>query len=317
FTYPQELADELGKTAADLQESLYRYHTNAFRVPTTTISLPTDGMIGEAVLGETNVSEKIDITRFWNWKDSPIDKMEINNSYLNNTDYLADKTTKDIAALNLAGADAPTARDFNDLISVLAAKQTPSFENITGLDQLKEIVNQATQSAAAGRKEALDTSFQYANSAMQAYQALAAKEMDVKIEAEKAKTEIAKAEIAQAGNKAGTGTGDKANAGTGEKTGASTADKASTGTGDKAAASTGTGGAGGGSGTGSGASGGNSNVVNICGLAASCPLLVNSSAKPEEKTEASKTGEAAKTTEAPITAETPTVEEAAKAEEKE
>ncbi len=39
---------------------------------TTTIALPTEGVFAEAVLGQANSAEKIDITRFWNWQDSPI-----------------------------------------------------------------------------------------------------------------------------------------------------------------------------------------------------------------------------------------------------
>ena len=38
----------------------------------TTIALPTEGVFGEAVLGQANSAEKIDLTRFWNWQDSPI-----------------------------------------------------------------------------------------------------------------------------------------------------------------------------------------------------------------------------------------------------
>lgn len=38
----------------------------------TRIALPTEGVFGEAVLGQANSAEKIDITRFWNWQDSPI-----------------------------------------------------------------------------------------------------------------------------------------------------------------------------------------------------------------------------------------------------
>jgi len=158
FTYPQQLAKKLKKTSAELQDALYRYHTHCFRVPTTTVSLPTDGMIGEAVLGETNVSEVIDLTRFWNWKDSPIDKMEIDASYLNNTDYLANKEAGTISALNLQGATAATPVTVPDLISALVAKQTPKFENITGLDQLKDVLNNATTSAANGRDKVLDNS---------------------------------------------------------------------------------------------------------------------------------------------------------------
>lgn len=36
------------------------------------IPLPTAGVFAEAVLGRSNSAEKLDITRFWNWQDSPI-----------------------------------------------------------------------------------------------------------------------------------------------------------------------------------------------------------------------------------------------------
>lgn len=39
-----------------------------------TIALPSEGIFAEAVLGESNSSEKIDMTRFWNWQESPIPK---------------------------------------------------------------------------------------------------------------------------------------------------------------------------------------------------------------------------------------------------
>lgn len=161
FTYPQSLAKKLDKTAAEIQDALYRYHTAYFRVPSTTISLPTDGMIGEAVLGETNVSELIDLTRFWNWKDSPIDKMDIGKDYLNNTDYLDGKAPAGTTALNIQSATAPQSVTMTDLISVLAGKQTPQFGNITGLEQLKDILNEGTKSASSGRDKILDS-----NSAM-------------------------------------------------------------------------------------------------------------------------------------------------------
>jgi hypothetical protein len=36
------------------------------------IPIPTAGVFAEAVLGRSNSAEKLDITRFWNWQDSPI-----------------------------------------------------------------------------------------------------------------------------------------------------------------------------------------------------------------------------------------------------
>ena len=166
FTYPESLAKKVGKTAAELQDALYRYHTSSFRVPTTIISLPTSGMIGEAVLGETNVSEEIDLTRFWNWKDSPIDSMEITPEYLNGTDYLADKTTKDISALNLQGVNPTQAVTVPDLISALVAKQTPKFDNITGLDQINSLLGTATSTNATAQAKVVDNSNALATAAL-------------------------------------------------------------------------------------------------------------------------------------------------------
>ena len=156
FTYPEKLAKRLGKTAFELQDALYRYHTNHFRVPTTVISLPTDGMVGEAVLGETNVSEKIDLTRFWNWQDSPIDKMELSNNYLNNTDYLQGKNTSSITPLNIESATAPTSVTAPDLLKELREKARPDFGNLTGLDQLKDVLNKGTESAQNALEKGMD-----------------------------------------------------------------------------------------------------------------------------------------------------------------
>lgn len=168
FTFPEELAEQLGRSAADVQKQLYRFHTNSFRAPTTVISLPTKGMIGEAVLGQTNVSEVIDLTRFWNWQDSPIDKMEIDSSYLNGNDYLAGKTTKDISALDLQGVTPTTPVTAADLVTALVNKQTPKFDNITGLDQLKDIVNGVTNASATGRDNIINRTSEMATAALTA-----------------------------------------------------------------------------------------------------------------------------------------------------
>ena len=142
FTYPEELAEKLGKTSAEVQESLYRYHTSCFRVPSTSISLPTEGMIGEAVLGETNVSEEIDLTRFWNWKDSPIDSMPIGPEALTQHDLLADKKTKDISALGLTGASAPTAVTAPEILKALTSRPAPTFADITAANATAQLLQQ-------------------------------------------------------------------------------------------------------------------------------------------------------------------------------
>jgi hypothetical protein len=45
---------------------------NSVNPDTRLIPIPTNGVFAEAVLGRSNSAEKLDITRFWNWQDSPI-----------------------------------------------------------------------------------------------------------------------------------------------------------------------------------------------------------------------------------------------------
>lgn len=50
--------DEWGLTGPDSRREDY-------------VPLPTGGVFAEAVLGRSNAAEKLDMTRFWNWQDSP------------------------------------------------------------------------------------------------------------------------------------------------------------------------------------------------------------------------------------------------------
>ncbi|MDR0767055.1 MAG: Ig-like domain-containing protein [Methanosarcinales archaeon] len=267
FTYPKSLADKLGKSSAEVQDALYRYHTYHFRVPQTTISLPTDGMIGEAVLGETNVSELIDLTRFWNWKDSPIDSMTLDNSYLNNTDYLAGKAPGGITPFNMTGATHSSAVGTADLIAALAGKKIPAFDNLTGLDQLKDLVNEGTKSAANGRKELFEHNKQLTQTALD----YATKASEGLMPLKKAETpkgdgqnpkggEQTPAEGEQTPAGGGRGGGNQTPAGGGRGSGGG---QASAGGGGDQASTGGGRGSGGQASAGGGGGGGNSNVVTV------------------------------------------------------
>ena len=61
-------------TTGAVQEALTLFHRQAFSPPVSAITLPTRGVLGEAVLGHCPSAEKIDLTRFWNWQDSPADE---------------------------------------------------------------------------------------------------------------------------------------------------------------------------------------------------------------------------------------------------
>ena len=186
FTYPQRLADHLGKSAADIQNELYRYHTDNFRVPITTISLPTSGMIGEAVLGETNVAEEIDLTRFWNWKDAPIDNLDIDESYLDNTDSLAEATTSDISALNLSSAQTPDQQSAVDLLSSLM-KKSVAFDNLTNLANASTLLKNNEDATKTSLETAVDNSSKLLEAAWKNYQSRQQRENDEKVKEAKLK----------------------------------------------------------------------------------------------------------------------------------
>lgn len=58
-------------TTAAVQDALTQFHREGFSPPESRFTLPTRGVLGEAVLGHCAAAEKIDLTRFWNWQDSP------------------------------------------------------------------------------------------------------------------------------------------------------------------------------------------------------------------------------------------------------
>ena len=73
FIIPPAVAEAMQIDPGAIQKSLLAYQQASFNPPMATISLPTRGVLGEAVLGHCPSAEKIDLTRFWNWQDSPAD----------------------------------------------------------------------------------------------------------------------------------------------------------------------------------------------------------------------------------------------------
>lgn len=167
FTFPKELAELIGKNAGDIQDELYRYHSCNFRVPSTVISIPTDGMVGEAVLGATNVSEKIDITRFWNWKDSDIDHIDLNQSSLNGRSLLENASTKDIEAPTV-GVTPTEHINGNNLAAALIARQQPTFADVYQNTDMRDLLKNADNNASAGREQIVKTNAELTKAALDA-----------------------------------------------------------------------------------------------------------------------------------------------------
>ena len=167
FTFPKELAELIGKTAGDIQDELYRYHSCNFRVPSTVISIPTDGMVGEAVLGATNVSEKIDITRFWNWKDSDIDHIDLDQSSLNGRSLLENASTRDIEAPTV-GVTPTEHINGNNLAAALIARQQPTFADVYQNTDMRDLLKNADNNASAGREQIIKTNAELTKAALDA-----------------------------------------------------------------------------------------------------------------------------------------------------
>ena len=167
FTFPKELAELIGKTAGDIQDELYRYHACNFRVPSTVISIPTDGMVGEAVLGATNVSEKIDITRFWNWKDSDIDHIDLDQSSLNGRSLLENATTRDVEAPTV-GVTPTEHINGNNLAAALIARQQPTFADVYQNTDMRDVMKNADNNASAGREQIIKTNAELTKAALDA-----------------------------------------------------------------------------------------------------------------------------------------------------
>ncbi len=137
-------------TSAMLQDRIYKFQSMGFRVPTATVSVPTSGMIGEAVLGETNVSEKIDITRFWNWKDSDIDHATLDSSYLSTSSLLSSANANaPTITMPTQGATLPQHIQTAGILSALA--QSPQFADALASIDMRELLKSADANTATGR----------------------------------------------------------------------------------------------------------------------------------------------------------------------
>jgi hypothetical protein len=123
------------------------------------IPLPSGGVFAEAVLGRYNSAEKLDITRFWNWQDSPIPF-----------------TASDIAALSAGGKSQASTLTPGQLsqpaVTINALPNLPEptgMQNImqamTASNMFRDMSNQAATAALA--TQGLQTAEKGASNAVQ------------------------------------------------------------------------------------------------------------------------------------------------------
>lgn len=173
-------ADDAGTreplTNSAVQEALTRFHEEAFSPPVSHFTLPTRGVLGEAVLGHCPAAEKIDLTRFWNWQDSPADEATAieNVSLRGNTlaQLSAPTTLSNLPTIvnNVAG-EGTGALTPGAILQQLAGKAPASQDFSTdflGQNMLTALGGKTIDSAEAARKDALASATQLAGKALDA-----------------------------------------------------------------------------------------------------------------------------------------------------
>ena len=158
----------------EIESALLAYQKAGFQPPTSTISLPTHGVLGEAVLGCCPSAEKIDLTRFWNWQDSASDAAPT----------IAPVSLPTGGASLTAGLTAPNSlTGVPGLINNVLAAPTPNtsllqtlgqnfasqkdFDTaLTGATQLASLITNSQNTASAARADALKASQALTSQAM-------------------------------------------------------------------------------------------------------------------------------------------------------
>ena len=174
FLMPQAVAEQMNIDPVQLQNALLAYQQEAFTAPQSTITLPTRGVLGEAVLGHCPSAEKIDLTRFWNWADSPADTAPtIAPVTLPTTTpsiaagLTAPNTLTNLPPLINNVLTAPTPdTSLLQALSKSAASQQDFSPTLTGAQQLAGLITNAQNTANAARSDALNASTKLISQAM-------------------------------------------------------------------------------------------------------------------------------------------------------
>ncbi|HTG34963.1 MAG TPA: hypothetical protein VLB76_18760 [Thermoanaerobaculia bacterium] len=169
-------ADSRPLTTGVIQDALTNFHRTGFSPPVSHVALPTRGVLAEAVLGCCPSGEKIDLTRFWNWGDSPIPQ------------------APDIAPLNIGQPGSLTAATAPDTLSKLPTLITnvstggqpgnsgadilkaliesgnaqKDLPDITGAKELADLTGKTLDTAEKARADALSAAKSMASEALKA-----------------------------------------------------------------------------------------------------------------------------------------------------
>ncbi|KAL8925785.1 MAG: hypothetical protein Q9208_003282 [Pyrenodesmia sp. 3 TL-2023] len=117
------------------------------------VPLPSGGTFAEAVLGRYNCAEKLDMTRFWNWQDSPIPLLPSDIAAIQSGNHdTSDDVKPGQLGAPIINISAPTALpEPTGLAAILAAVQNGNmFRDMSGSQGTFQLAQGATTAATAG-----------------------------------------------------------------------------------------------------------------------------------------------------------------------
>ncbi|MFI0793630.1 hypothetical protein ACH4OY_13205 [Micromonospora rubida] len=124
---------------------------------TAKVGIATNGVFAEAVLGRANAAEKIDLTRFWNWKDSPIPILPTDIAAVSTGTRNQEVDVK-VAQLGASEAKFQTIAALPDPAATQAAMQVLStanlFKDIAGAAEMSQMLSKGIEAAANNDKDA-------------------------------------------------------------------------------------------------------------------------------------------------------------------
>ena len=167
FSIPQTVGgtDNWPMTTGQLEDSLLQFHRQSAPQQVSHIMLPTRGVLGEAMLGHCASGEKIDLTRFWNWQDSPADAapaiapVSVPSSQVSN--LAAAQAPNQLGAMlpnlinNVQAAPVQPSTSLLDAMINAAAAQKGLDPSLTGAAQLATLLQGAQTTANSARADQL------------------------------------------------------------------------------------------------------------------------------------------------------------------
>ncbi|MEU1509889.1 hypothetical protein [Kitasatospora sp. NPDC005748] len=129
----------------------------AYGTPVTnTVAIATKGVFAEAVLGRANSAEKIDLTRFWNWKDSPIQITPADIAPVSTASRAQNLDTK-VAALSPTEARYTPMMAMPDPVGLQTAQAIATanlFRDMSGINTVTQVLTKGIEAAASNDKAA-------------------------------------------------------------------------------------------------------------------------------------------------------------------